>query len=218
PVALGRARPRARRVAVLRLGEIAHADQAEFVRLVLRLGDLLSCGGVGAGAAVTGERGELGHRALEPRRLGQSAAFEPEHRHRDLPAIPRLADQVAVFDLRSREEDLAELAATRHLRDPPHLDAGLLHIDQGEAGAAVSLRRGVGASEQEAAVRVMSPARPCLLTVQNPLPVAPLRVRAQAREIAAGVRLAEALAENELTAQDLFCICLVLPGRYAICP
>jgi len=39
-------------MAVLSLGEIAQADQAEYMRFDLRLGDLLSSGGVAAGAAV----------------------------------------------------------------------------------------------------------------------------------------------------------------------
>src|SRR2546426_3603506 len=163
PVELDHARLRARRKAVLSLGEIAQADQAEYVRFDLRLGDLLSSGGVAAGAAVPRQRGELGHRALEPGSLRQPAAFEPKHGHRDLPAIPRSADEVAVVDLRSREEDLAELAATRYLLDPPHLDGGLLHVDQEEADAAVRLIGGAGASGEESPGRGMCPTRPRLL-------------------------------------------------------
>src|SRR5256885_6154796 len=212
PVELDHARLRAWRVAVLSLGEIAQSDQAEYVRFDLRLGDLLSGGDVAAGAADPRQRGELGHRAFEPGSLRQPTAFEPKHGHPDLPAIPRSADEVAVVALRSREEDLAELATTGHLLDPPHLDSGLLHVDQEETDAAMRLSRGAGASEQEAPVRVMSPARPGLLAVQDPLPVAPLRARAQPCEIATGVGLAETLAEDQLAAQDLLEVGFFLPG------
>src|SRR5256885_5681763 len=212
PVELDHARLWARRVTMLSLGQIAQADEAEYVRFDLGLGDLLSSRGVGAGAAVPRQRGELGHRALEPGSLRKSAAFEPKHGHRDLPAIPRSADEVAVVDLRSRKEDLAELTATRHLLDPPHLDGRLLHVDQEEADAAMRLIGGAGACEQEAPVRVVRPARPCLLAAQDPLSVAPLRTRAQPCEIAPGVGLAESLAEDQLAAQDLLEVGLFLPG------
>src|SRR5205823_4963461 len=156
PIELDHARLGPWRVAVLRLREIPQTDEAEDVGLDLRLRDLLSRRGVGAGAAVSRERGELGDRALEPRRLGQPAAFEPEHGHRDLPAVPGLTDEVAILDFDSREEDLAELAATGHLLDPPHLDTGLLHVDQEKADPAVRLGRAIGTGQQEAPVRVMS--------------------------------------------------------------
>ena len=118
----------------------------------LRLGDLLPRGGVGAHAAIPRERGELGDCALKPGGLRQPAAFEPKHGHGDLPTVPGLADKVAVLDLRPGEKYLAELAASCHLLDPPHLDTRLPHVDQEEADAAVRLGAGVGACQQEAPV------------------------------------------------------------------
>src|SRR5437660_5832884 len=54
-------------------------------------------------------------------------------------------------------------------------------------------------------------ARPGLLSAEDPLAVATLGSRTQAREVAAGIRLAEALAEDKLAAKALFVVRLLLP-------
>src|SRR5205814_10704383 len=106
---------------------------------------------------------------------------------------------------------LRELAAARHLADAPDLDARLVHVDQEEADALVRLTLGAGAREQEALVRVVSAARPCLLPVQHPLAVLALGAGAQAREVAARVGLAESLAEDQLAAEDAVDVLVLLP-------
>src|SRR5262249_53961350 len=105
------------------------------------------------------------------------------------------------------------LATTGHLFDAPCLDARLVHVDKEEADAAMRFRSGVGAGQQEALVRVVRTARPGLLSVQDPFAVAPLGPGAQTGEVAAGVGLAEALAEDELAAQDLLDVSRFLPVR-----
>ena len=70
---------------------------------------------------------------------------------------------------------------------------------------------GVRAREQEAPVRVVGPARPGLLAAERPFAVTSFGPRTQAREVAARVRLAEALAEDQLAAEDLLDIRLFLP-------
>ncbi len=198
---------------MLGLREVAQAVEPEHVRLDLRLRHLLADGDVGAGAAVSGQNGQLGDDAFESSRLGQAAALEPEDSHGDLPARSRLTHDVAVFHHRVREKDLAELAAAGHLADPPHLDTGLMHVDQEERDALVRLGLGIAAREQETLVGVVRSARPGLLAVQDPVPVLPFRASAQAGQVATGVGLAEALAEVQVAGKDLLDICVLLPLR-----
>src|SRR5207253_11159483 len=68
----------------------------------------------------------------------------------------------------------------------------------------ISMRLGGGvrAREQEAPVRVVGPARPGLLAAERPFAVTSFGPGTQAREVAARVRLAEALAEDQLAAED----------------
>ena len=69
----------------------------------------------------------------------------------------------------------------------------------------------VGAGEKEALVRVVRAAGPGLLAGEHPLAVAPLGAGAKSGEIASRVRLAETLAEDQLAAQDLLDVSLLLP-------
>src|SRR5229473_363915 len=200
-------------MALLGVGEVAQAVEPEHVRLDLRLRDLLADGHIGAGAAIPGKAGQLRDDPLEPSRLGEATTLETEDRHRDLPARSRLAYDVAVLDHRSREEDLAKLTAAGHLLDPPHFDARLMHVDQEERDAPVRLGIGVAAREEEAPVGVVRAARPGLLPVQDPVPVVALRPSAQARQVAACVGLAEALAEVQVARKDLLDVCVLLPLR-----
>src|SRR5205807_8129215 len=72
-------------------------------------------------------------------------------------------------------------------------------------------RRGIGARQQEAAVRVVGAAGPDLLAVQHPLAVPAHGACLQVVEVAAGVGLAEALAEDQLAGEDLLQVSLLLP-------
>src|SRR5206468_1303053 len=164
-----------------------------------------------ARAVVPRERGQLADRALEASRLRQPAAFEAEDGHRDLPAVARLTDQVAVIYLRAGEKYLRELAAASHLADAPHLDARLVHVDEEEADALVRLTLSAGAGEQEALVRVVRAAGPGLLPVQHPPAVLALGARAQAGEVAARIWLAESLAEDQVAAEDPIDVLVLLP-------
>jgi hypothetical protein len=86
-------------MAVLRLSQVAKADEPEHVRLDLCLRNLLAHTRIPARSPVTGERGQLRNRTLESSRLRQAAALESEYSHRDLPAGARLADHVPILDL-----------------------------------------------------------------------------------------------------------------------
>ena len=63
---------------VLCPGQVPQTDETKHVRLDLHLGDLLTRRRVGADAAITRERGELGDRTFETRGLRQSTPFEAE--------------------------------------------------------------------------------------------------------------------------------------------
>src|SRR5260370_30054472 len=115
---------------MLGVGQTPEADEAEHMRFDLSLSDLLADGDVRPGATIAGQGRKLSHGTLETRRLGQAAALETEDCHRDLPAGPRLADEVAILVHGARQEDLAELTAPCHLPDPPYLDATLMHVDE----------------------------------------------------------------------------------------
>src|SRR2546426_5130398 len=88
-----------------------------------------------------------------------------------------------------------------------------MHVDEKEGDALVRRSVAISAREQEALVRVVSAARPRLLSVQDPTAIPRLGSRSQAGQVTAGVGLAEALAEDQLTAEDLLDIRLTLPGR-----
>src|SRR6266478_5913276 len=99
-------------MALLRAGEIAKSDETEHVRFDLRLRHFLPDGRVGTRATISRQSGELQDRALESCRLREAASLEAKDRHRDFPAGSWLADEVAIFDHRAREEDLAKLTTT----------------------------------------------------------------------------------------------------------
>src|ERR1700675_912940 len=71
----------------------------------------------------------------------------------------------------------------------------------------------VRARQQKTLVRVVRPARPGLLSVEDPMAVASLGACAQPGQVAPRVGLAEALAEDELAAEDLLDVLVLLPGR-----
>src|SRR5207247_11342549 len=121
PVKLGHARLGPRSVAVLGPSQVAKPDHTEYVRLDAGLGDPLPRRRVGARASVARQRREIADRPLEACSLRKASALEAEDRHRDLPAIARLPDEVSLVDPGAGEEDLAELAAAGHLLDTPDL-------------------------------------------------------------------------------------------------
>src|SRR5438309_10387501 len=73
------------------------------------------------------------------------------------------------------------------------------------------LGRGVGAREQKALVRVVRTPRPGFLPAEDPFAVALLGLRAKSGQVASRIGLAEALAEDHLSAQDLLDVRLLLP-------
>src|SRR6184192_2903942 len=109
------------------------------------------------------------------------------------------------------DRKIAELAPARHLFDATDLHSRLVHVDEEEPDAAVWVGARVGAGEQEALVGVVGPARTRLLAAEHPPAIALFRAGAQARQVAARVWLAEALAEDQLAAEDLLHVRVLLP-------
>ena len=105
------------------------------------------------------------------------------------------------------------MVGTEHAGDGPHLDAGRRHRDEEDGDAvllALTLRR---ASQEEAPLRHGRIGRPDLLARGAPTVAIALGRRLQRRKIGARVRLAEALAPDDLAARDRRQVLLLLLGR-----
>ena len=100
------------------------------------------------------------------------------------------------------EEHLAEVALAVERAHRADLDARLVHVED-EPGDALVLRRvGVGAHEQLAVVGDVRARAPDLLAGHDVLVAVARRLRAQRREIGAGLGLGEALAPHVLALED----------------
>src|SRR5680860_1311536 len=92
------------------------------------------------------------------------------------------------------EEHLVEVGATVHLADGPDIDARGLHVDDEVGDAAVRLRVGVGARQQDAVAGDVGERRPDLLAVHDVGVAVTLGSCGQRREVAPRARLTEELA------------------------
>src|SRR5439155_24237606 len=95
-----------------------------------------------------------------------ASALVREYRHRDLPPLADLADQVHARHSRVLEEDLAELTLTGNLAKRPDRHAGRVKLHEQERDAAVAVLR-VGAREHEDPIGPRPERRPNLLTVDH---------------------------------------------------
>ena len=103
---------------------------------------------------------------------------------------------------RAVEEHLVEVDLAGDVAQRPHLDAGLVQVDE-EVGDALALRDvGVGAGQQHAEVGEVRPRGPHLLAGDDPLVAVALGVGGERREVGARARLAEQLAPHLLVAHD----------------
>ena len=100
------------------------------------------------------------------------------------------------------EEDLVELGSARQLSQRPDLDARRSHVDEEHREPVVSGGVCVRADEQEAAVRDVRERRPDLLPVHDEHVVLHARLRAEGREVGAGLGLREALAPDLVGGED----------------
>ena len=133
-----------------------------------------------------------------------------QRRHRDLPAVADAAEDVLLRHLDVGEEDLVELGVARDLHERPHLDARRVHVDD-HVGQVLVLRRvGVALADEDAEVGDVRERRPDLLAVDEEVVALVLDPRASRGEVAAGVRLREALAPDLLGAEDLREVALLL--------
>ena len=100
---------------------------------------------------------------------------------RDQPALAAPADDPVARRAGAVQEHLVEVGAARHLAQRPHLDAGLLHVDQQVGDAGVLRRVGLGAAQAEHEVGALRVAGPDLLAVDHPLVAVELRPGLAAR-------------------------------------
>src|SRR5712691_2418239 len=166
-------------------------------------GDLLADQRVRTTAQLAGVVGELGGRDLRSRRQGhpQRAPLMKKGRHGDRPTVAGLAQDLRLRHLHVLEEDLVELGVAGDLDQRPDLDAGALHVDDqvGEAVARVDFLALAG--DEHAPLRYVRECRPDLLPVDQVVVAFVLGARLQARQVAARVGLAEALAPDLLGRQ-----------------
>ena len=106
-----------------------------------------------------------------------------------------------------------EVRSTVHLRDRPDVDAGVGHVDRHQAQPVVSLGGRVGPHQGEHPRGEARVGRPHLLAVDQDPFGAHLPPGAQGCEVAAGARLAEALAPEIVGGQDAREPPLLLGGR-----
>ena len=100
------------------------------------------------------------------------------------------------------EEHLVEVDLAGDVAQRPHLDAGLVEVDE-EVGDALALGDvGVGAGEAHAEVGDVGPGGPHLLAGEHPLVAVALGPRGERGEVGAGAGLAEELAPPLLVAHD----------------
>ena len=105
-------------------------------------------------------------------------------------------------DLDPVEHDLVELAVAAHLAQRPHLEARARHVHEEVGEPLVLSGRRVGAGQDRAPVREVSEGRPHLAAGDDVGVAPPLGPRLEGGQVAAGIRLGEALAEHVLRRQD----------------
>ena len=140
------------------------------------------------------------------RPLGGGTEPERPHRHalagqrrtRQLPAVPRLADDVAVGDEHVVEEDLVEDRVAGRLAQRPDVDAVAGHVDEEVGDAPVRGHVRIGAGQADAPVGLVGAGGPDLLAGQLPAAIGAYRLRPQRGEVGAGAGLGEQLAPGEL--------------------
>ena len=137
---------------------------------------------------------EVGHRASRPADGGDVGALVVEHRHGHAPAVVLPAQQVARGHAHVLEEDLVEVVAVGDVGHGLHGHAGGAHVEDEGADAAVLARLRVRAREHDHLVRQVRVRRPDLLAVEHVVVAVAHGARGQRGEVAARLRLAEALA------------------------
>ena len=144
-------------------------------------------------------------------REAERAALVQQRRHRDLPAVADLAEQVLLRHLHVGEEDLVELRLAGDLHERPHLDARRVHVDDhvGEVLRSAA-RPGSPSADEDAVVGDVRERRPDLLAVDEEVVALVLDARPHGGEVGAGARLGEALAPDLLGREDLREVALLL--------
>src|SRR6266540_1769838 len=205
PVHLADARLRPEHALLHEAREHPHAVVLHDLDADVRVGEPLANRLVGGRAVLVRDVDEIGQLALERQLLRQECrpALEAQRRHRDLPAVVHLADDVLLVGTGVVEEDLVELGRARHLLERPCRDAVLLHRDEQVRDPLVGGRLGIGAHDCEAPVGPVGERRPDLLPVDHPLVTVEHGAGLDVREVGTGVRLRVALAPQLLGGLDL---------------
>jgi len=143
---------------------------------------------------------------LRPQRddvLGEGGApLEAQGHIGDPPAVVLLADAVGHRHPGPVQEDLAEVRLPVHGLHGPHLDAGLVHMEDEPGDAPVLGRVGVGPHQQFAVVGHVRPGAPDLLAAHDVLVALPHGPGGQRGQVGAGAGLGEALAPDAVAAEN----------------
>ena len=102
----------------------------------------------------------------------------------------------------SDEEHLVEVDVAADVAQRPHVDAGLVQVDEEVRDAGALRRVGIGAREQHAEVGAVRPRGPHLLPVDDPAVAVALGACRERREVGARARFAEQLAPHLFVAHD----------------
>ena len=110
------------------------------------------------------------------------------------------------------EEHLIEAGATGHLAQRSDLDAGSAHVHHEAGQASVLGLVGIGAADDLADLGVLGAGGPHLLAVEHPLVAVALGPCLDAGEVAAGPRLAEELAGDDVAPVEVPQVCVAHLG------
>src|SRR5262249_20903164 len=197
--------------------ERAVARVLEALRAHVEVGELLAHRvvldrGAAAEARLAREAEELAQ-AAAPRPRADRDALVHQRRQRDAPAVADGAEPVRIGAAHVAEEPLVEARGAVDLADRPDLDPRRVHVEE-EVGEPRVLRRvGIRARHDHPEVAVVRAGAPDLLAVEHPGVAVAHRGRAQPREVAPGVGLAEELAPDDLPARHLAHGARLLLGR-----
>ena len=121
---------------------------------------------------------------------------------RDRPAVTRLAENLRLRHDDVLKEDLVELRVACDLHQRPDLDTRALHVHQQVRQTVTRIRLFALAGDEHAPLRDLRQRRPDLLAIDHVVIAFVLGSGLQAREVAARVGLAEALAPDLVACQQ----------------
>ncbi len=135
-------------------------------------------------------------------RQGGNAALERQQIHSDSPTFTGFTHNHGCIGNGIGEKDFVEFAAAGDLHDGTGFNAGLIHRHQQERQTFMTLRAGLGASNDKAPMGNMRQRRPDFLSVNDPLVSIENGACLHIGEIRTGIRFGIALTPTLFTAQN----------------